>query len=76
MEVKNWNHLAKHIKIIEGHEDSSHSMQAYTDGSKNDTGVGSGIAVYSDINLTATMKFWLNGCCSNNQAEQMAILKL
>ena len=40
MEVKNWNHLVKHIKITEGHEDSSHSIQACTDGSKSDIGVG------------------------------------
>jgi hypothetical protein len=75
MEVKNWNHLANHIKIIEGHEESLHYIQAYTDGSKSDIGVGSGIAIYSENNLTATLKYRLHGRCSNNQAEQMAILK-
>ena len=75
MEVKNWNHPAKHVKIIEGHEDSSHYIHAYNDGSKSDIGVGSGIAIFSDNNLTATLKYRLNGRCSNNQAEQMAILK-
>ena len=33
-------HLAKHIAVIEGHEDSTHFIQAYTDGSKNEEGVG------------------------------------
>ena len=75
MEVKNWNHPAKHVKITEGHEDSSHYIHAYTDGSKSDIGVGSGIAIFSDNNLTATLKYRLNGRCSNNQAEQIAILK-
>ena len=75
MEVKNWNHPAKHVKITEGHVDSPHYIQAYTDGSKSDIGVGSGIAIFSENNLTATLKFRLNGPCSNNQAEQMAILK-
>ena len=31
-------------------------MQVYTDGSKNDVGVGSGIAIFSENNLTATLK--------------------
>jgi hypothetical protein len=53
MEVKNWNHPAKRVKIIEGHEDSPHFIQAHTDSSKSD-GVGSGIAIFSENNLTAT----------------------
>jgi len=75
MEVKNWIHPAKHVKIIEGHENSPHYIHAYTDSSKSDSGEGSGIAIFSDNNLTATLKYRLNGRWSNNQAEQMAILK-
>jgi len=74
-EVKNLVHRAKHVKIIEGHENSPHYIPAYTDGSKSDSGVGSGIAIFSDNNLTATLKYRLNGRCSNNQAGQVAILK-
>jgi hypothetical protein len=47
MEMENWTHPAKHVKIIEGHEDSSHYIHAYTDGSKSDTGIGSGKASFS-----------------------------
>jgi len=75
MEVKNWIHPARHVKIIEGHENSPHYIQTHTDGSTSDSGVASGIAIFSDNNLTATLKYGLNGRCSNNQAEQMAILK-
>ena len=75
MEMENWKHPATHVKITEGYEDSSHPIQAYTDGSKNDLGVGAGIAIFLDNNLTATLKYTLNGRCTNNQAEQMAILK-
>jgi len=75
MKVKYWPHLAKHVKIIDGQEDSTHTIQAYTDGSKSDIGVGSEIAISSDSNLTATLKYRLNGRCSYNQAEQLAILK-
>jgi len=40
MEEESWNHLVIHIKIIEGYKDSSHPIQAYTDGSKNNVRVG------------------------------------
>jgi hypothetical protein len=40
MEVKNWNHPANHLKIIEAPEDSPQYIQAYTDGSKSEAGVG------------------------------------
>jgi len=47
MEVKNWIHPAKHITVIDGHKDSTLYIHAYTDGSKNEVGVGSGIAIFS-----------------------------
>ena len=74
-EMENWNHPATHAKIIEGYEYSSHPIQTYTNGSKNDLGVGAGIAIFLDNNLTATLKYRLHGRCTNNQEEQMAILK-
>ena len=67
--------MAKHIAVIESHEDSTHFIQAYTDGSKNEEGVGSGIVVFAGNSLKATLKYRLNERCSNNQAEQIAILK-
>jgi ribonuclease HI len=75
MEVKNWTHPAKYVNIIEGHEERTHSIYAYTDGSKNDIRVGSRIAIFSDNSLTTCLKYRLNEHCSNNQAEQLAILK-
>ena len=74
-EPKNWIHPAKHIAVIEGHEDSTHFIQAYTDGSKNKEGVGSGIVVFAGNSLKTTLKYKLNERCSNNQTEQIAILK-
>jgi len=41
MDIKNWIHPAKHINIIEGQDDSTYYIHAYTDGSKNEAGVGS-----------------------------------
>jgi ribonuclease HI len=75
MEVKNWTHPAKYINIIEGQEEGTHSIYAYTGGSKNDIGVRSGTATFSDNSLTTCLKYRLNERYSNNQAEQLAILK-
>jgi ribonuclease HI len=75
MEVKNYNHPVKQVKITEAHEESPQYIHAYTDGSKSEDGVGSGIAIFSGNNLKTTLKYRLHRHCSNNQAEQMAILK-
>jgi ribonuclease HI len=75
MDIKNWIHPAKHITIIDGQDDSTHYIQAYSVGSKNEAGVGSGIAVFASGNLKTTLRYRLNEQCANNQAEQMAILK-
>jgi hypothetical protein len=75
MDIKNWVHPSKRITIIEGQEKNTHSLQVYTDGSKNEGGVGSGIAGFAGNNLITTQMNRLNGRCTNNQAEQLAILK-
>jgi ribonuclease HI len=36
---------------------------------------GAGIAVFDETNLIATQMYRLNGRCTNNQAEQLAMLK-
>jgi hypothetical protein len=38
----------------------------YTDGSKNEHGVGSGVAIFVGEELTAQLKFKLDNRCSNN----------
>jgi len=63
------------LKFTDGQEDSKQTIHAYTDGSKGKNGVGSGIAVFKDNKLIAKLKYKLNWQCSNNQAEQLAILK-
>jgi len=52
-----------------------HTIHIYKDGSKTEQGVGSGIAIYVNNKLTHQIKHKLNNRCSNNQAEQTAILK-
>jgi len=75
MELENWTHLVSHIKTIEGEEESLHPIQAYTDGSKSDLGVGAGVVIFLNNHIIKTMQYRLNELCTNNQAEQMAILK-
>jgi ribonuclease HI len=50
-------------------------IQAYTDGSKNEQGVRSRVAIFIGIELTAQIKVKLDSRCSNNHAEQLAIIK-
>jgi len=57
MDIKNWIHPAKLITIIEAKENSTHNIQTYTDGSKSEAGVGSGIAVSTGGNLKTTLRY-------------------
>jgi hypothetical protein len=50
-------------------------IQAYTDGSKNEQGVGSGVVIFARKELAAQMKLKLDSRCSNNQAEQLATVR-
>jgi len=54
MEVKHWTHPVNCVKITEGQEDSKHAIHIYTDGSKCEHGVGSGIAIFTDSNVIDT----------------------
>jgi len=75
VEPKDWTHLADSVKINEQKEGYEHTIQIFTDGSKNEHGVGSGTAIYILNKLTHQIKHKLHDRCSNNQAEQMAIVK-
>jgi ribonuclease HI len=50
-------------------------IEVYTDGGKNVSGVGSGIAIFINKHLTFQLKYKLAERRSNNQAEQLAIAK-
>jgi len=75
VELKNRQHPAHEVKILEGDEYTDKLIQVYTDGSKNRQGVGSGVALYTGKDLNLQEKFKLDDGCSNNQAEQLAITK-
>jgi hypothetical protein len=75
VELKNWPHPADVLKIVEAREYKEQTIQANTDGIKNEHGIGSGVAIFHGKELAAQLKFKLDNRCSNNQVEQLAIAK-
>jgi hypothetical protein len=75
VELKNWTHPADSVTISKQNEANEHTIQIFTDRSKNEHGVGSGTAIYIQNKLTHQVKNEHHDKCSNNQAEQMAIVK-
>ena len=73
--VTDWPHLARRVSIMETSDLISYATHIYTDGSKMGGKVGGGVAIYMDKRLVRKCKYKVQDCCSNNQAEQIAILK-
>jgi ribonuclease HI len=69
--VNEWPHPARRVTIRETSELTTYPIEIYTDGSKD----GAGAAIYSNKQPVKPCKYKLHDCCSNNQAEQIAILK-
>ena len=75
MGVKHWLHPAVKISILRDNNEDNSTTQIFTDGIKSKEGVGAGIAVYRSGTHTKILKYRLNKRCTNNQAEQLMILK-
>jgi ribonuclease HI len=75
VEFKNWPHPADIVTIEEVVRDEEATVCAYTVGSKQDQGVGSGAVIFKGSEMVAKVQLKLDKRCSNNQAEQLAILK-
>jgi len=73
VQPKDWLRPAESVRITERKD--GHAIQMFTDGSKNENGVGMGIAIFVQIKLAHQLRFTLHHRCSNNQAEQLAIVK-
>ena len=76
MESRNWNHPAETVCIKETQDNTTYDVEIYTDGSKTGEMVGAAAAIFQQGTLIRQLKYRLNGKCSNNQAEQIAILSL
>jgi len=75
MGTQYWLHPAETINFLSEETKDTSTVQVYTDGSKSEKGVGAGIAIYMTGELIKNLKYKLNNRCTNNQAEQLAILK-
>jgi ribonuclease HI len=74
-ELKYWPHPADAVTIKEVAGNEEASVQANTDGSRHDKGVGSGAAIFVGSEMVVQLKKKLDNICSNNQAEEVTILK-
>jgi len=70
-----WNHPADALELKEKRKEREYTMKVYTDGSKHIGGVGSGIAVFENNQMSHQILYKLADECSKNQAEQLAIVK-
>jgi len=75
MPVNKWPHPTRRVTITETSELTTYPIEIYTDGSKDEGKVRAGVVIYSNMQLAAQCKYKLQNCCSNNQAEQIAVLK-
>jgi hypothetical protein len=57
------------VTIEEVESDDKATVCAYTDGSKQDEGVGSGVAIFKGCDLVAKVQLKLDKRCSNSQDE-------
>jgi hypothetical protein len=73
--VKQWAQTARRVNITETNDSTPYSTVIYTYGSKIEGKVGAGAAIYVNQALRRQGKYKLHNSCSNNQAEQVAILK-
>jgi len=73
--IKEWPHPAWRLNIMEICDSTPYCTEIYTDGSKIGGKFGAGAVIYMDQVLKKQYKYKLQNCCSNNQAEQIAVLK-
>jgi len=73
--AKEWAHPALRADIMETTNLTTYPTEIFTDGSKIGDKVRAGVAIYTDKRLVRKCKYRLQNHCSNNQAEQIAILK-
>jgi len=74
--VNEWPRMARCVIITETSKLTTYPVEIYMDGSKDGGKVGAGVAIYSNKQLKTQCKYKLQNYCSNNQAEQIAILKV
>ena len=74
VQPKDWLNPADTVRTTEQQEE--HAIQLFTDGSKSEHGVGPRIAIFIPSKLEHQLRYTLHNRCSNNQAEQLVIVKI
>ncbi|XP_069694866.1 probable glutamate receptor [Periplaneta americana] len=75
LEVIHWPHPAEEPLMRAPMEDTANKIDIYTDGSKIGGKVGAAAVIIQNDMVIHRSKYKLHEKCSNNQAEQIAILK-
>jgi len=75
LEVRNWRHPAEIAIVHEMENGATFTVEVYMDGSKIGDSVGAAGVIFVNGKLVQQLKFKLHGHCSNNQVEQIGILK-
>ena len=70
-----WSHPADIVSLKPANKERNRTLTIYIDGRKSEHGTGSGIIIFKDQQLLYQLKYQLNYRCTNNQAEQLAIMK-
>ena len=75
VELQHWTRSAEVGSIHEVAVNENTWIQKYTEGSKQEHGVGSGAMIFKRSEMIAKLQFKLDNKSSNNQAEKLTILK-
>ena len=75
METQFWHHPAETITFLSEETKGTSTVQIYTDSSTSEKGVGTDIAIFITGDLINSLKFKLNNRRTNNQTENLTILK-
>jgi len=73
VQPKAWLHSGDSVRITEQQDEQA--IQIFTDGSKSEQGVGTGMAIFIQSNLVHQLIYTLHNRCSNNQGAQLTIFK-
>jgi hypothetical protein len=74
MGVRYWHHLAETITFLTENNKETSTIQILTDRSMSEQGVGAGVAIFRSGKHIKSIKYRLNKSCTNNQAEQLAMV--
>lgn len=73
--LREWPHPADRVGVREAQEYLQYNIDIFTDGSKINGKVGAAAVIFQNGEMVKKSKYKLGEHCSNNQAEQTAILQ-